>query len=65
MTDRNQVSWGKSDEGFVESKCGTFSIEPQYWGSVAPRNYILKKNGVRVGGMFDTQRDAKLAAKSQ
>jgi hypothetical protein len=59
------IKWGRSDEGFVESKCGRFEISPEYWGCVQPQSYTLidviehKQYRQKV-----TQKDCKALAKS-
>lgn len=36
-----EIKWHKSIDGFVNSHCGQFNIQPLYWGSVAPQSYAL------------------------
>ena len=55
------LKWKRSDDGFVDSKCGRFQIVPRWWGRVAPQEYILEDKGKQVGS-YDTQRAAKNAA---
>lgn len=69
--------WKKSDDGFVESKCGQFRIRPICWGRVKAIRYELidmgeetdaeADAGRRSGphkslGEFDTQTEAKTQA---
>ncbi len=53
--------WGRSDDGYCDSKCGRFEIRPIYSGRVQPIWYALWKLDVRIG-WYDTQREAKQAA---
>jgi hypothetical protein len=55
-----RIRWGRSEEGYVESKCGRFTISPLYWGHTRPQSYELRdtKTG-RVNMYLDTQADAK------
>jgi hypothetical protein len=52
------VKWGRSEDGYVRSKCGRWQITPLFWGCVRPQQYQLKKDGELVG-TFPAQRDAK------
>ena len=60
------VKWGRSEEGFVLSKCGTFEIEPLFWGSTKPQGYRLWDNerpvGQRMQAVTNNQAAAKHAA---
>lgn len=53
------IRWKRSNDGFVESHCGEWSIVPMYWGCVNPQVYNLLRRGEVVSGMCGTQRDAK------
>jgi len=59
------IKWGRSDDGFIESKCGNYAIFPEFWGCVSAQNYKLqvKKEGVFVTlpVIFNTQKEAKEA----
>ena len=59
------VKWYRSKEGFVESKCGRFSISPEYWGRETAQSYELKDNNTKKRyRLQDTQSDAKSKADS-
>lgn len=55
-----KIKWGKSKDGYIKSKCGWFEIEPQHWGCVSARNYVLKY--MSKAYKADTQREAKQKA---
>ena len=56
------ISWKRSREGYVDSTCGRWLIEPLYFGSVKPQSYALFRDGARVGYLIATQREAKARA---
>ena len=57
------IKWGKSVDGFVESKCGRFSISPEYWGRVNPQSYTLfDRKTKKEYKLIDTQKLAKKKA---
>ena len=54
------VKWHRSDDGFVESHCGRFSIQPLYWGCVNPQEYKITSHlEVVTRSTFRTQQLAK------
>jgi hypothetical protein len=57
-----KIKWGKSEEGYVESKCGRWRIVPLYCGTTSPQMYeiIDDDEGRRWTG--DTQRMLKADA---
>jgi hypothetical protein len=56
------ITWSKSTEGFVTSKCGRFQIKPKFWGRVRATEYLLKDTRTGAASRHDTQRAAKIAA---
>ena len=38
---RWKVKWGRSDEGYVDSKCGRFDIVALYCGTTRPQAYAV------------------------
>ena len=60
----SRIKWGRSDEGFVESKCGRWHITPLYWGCTRPQAYALRdaKTKKKIGAWYETQWDAKQKA---
>lgn len=58
-----KVKWGRSEEGYVESKCGRFDIVPLYMGRCSAQAYNLIDYGPNRNEykthMSDTQRDCK------
>lgn len=63
-----KVRWGRSEDGFTDSKCGRFSINPLWGGCANPQWYELKDkqdNPKKRGNWHDTQRDAKQAAQDK
>lgn len=36
-----RIRWGRTEDGYCESKCGRFKIEPCYLGRVRPMLYVL------------------------
>lgn len=57
------VKWNRSNEGFVESKCGRFTISPEYWGRESAQSYELKEKQTGKRYRFqDTQSVAKSKA---
>ena len=61
MADKKQVQWNRSDEGFVDSKCGRFSIEPIFGGRINSIGHTLRVAGRTRGllGVDASQRDCK------
>ena len=64
----SNVQWRYGGEGgFWESRCGRFTISPEYQGTTRPQSFKLWDNGHagkerRGCGSFDTVRDAKATA---
>lgn len=56
-----QVQWGRSEDGFVKSKCGRFRIIPEFWGRVQPQVYRIEDEQRGGLGMatFETQKKCK------
>jgi len=54
---------GRSDNGFIESKCGRFQIIPFWWGRCTPQEYVVKYNKnnekIKIRSGCDTQKEAK------
>lgn len=61
-TNVTKIRWHRSDDGFVESKCGQWRIVPNYCGTTRPQDYQLWRDNVLVEYMARTQRDAKETA---
>ena len=63
MKRRPLVEWGRSDEGYVTSKCERFDIVPLYMGTTRAQAYNLIDYGpdgdLYITRMSDTQRDCK------
>jgi len=57
-----KIQWNRSEDGYVESKCGMWKITPLYWGCVRPQNYQLWLGSKKCGGFHETQTEAKKAA---
>lgn len=53
------VKWNRSEDGYTESKCGHFRIEPIFMGRTTAQAYHLYADGVKVMQYCDTQREAK------
>jgi len=57
---------GRSDNGFIESKCGRFQIIPFWWGRCTPQEYVVKYNKnnekIKIRSGCDTQKEAKQEA---
>lgn len=58
------VKWNRSVEGFAESKCGRFEIEPLFMGRVSPQAYQLRVDGKVAFRYLNTQKDAKAEAEA-
>jgi len=60
------IKWGKSKEGYVESKCGRFQISPIHWGRCNPIGYTLQDFNMFWQSSrcspFETQKEAKMKA---
>lgn len=57
------MKWGKSEGGYVKSKCGRFSISPLHCGRVKPLFWSLfDAETKRTSDGHFTQRAAKSAA---
>lgn len=56
------IKWGRSDDGFIDSKCGQFRLVPKWWGRVNPQEYVVEHQEddkwVRIAS-GDTQKEAK------
>lgn len=53
------VKWNKSTEGFTQSKCGRFRIQPLYMGTTRAQAYELYDERTHGRCMNDTQRQCK------
>jgi len=59
------VKWERSEEGYVDSKCGRFEIVPLFCGTTRPQYYEMYYTDPvmltrrRVVGLADTQRSCK------
>jgi hypothetical protein len=65
----NQLKWTRSNDGYTETKCGRFTIEPVFMGRTTPQafNVFFHAPGeprVLVRKYSDTQRDAKQVAEA-
>lgn len=58
------VQWKRSQDGFVESRCGRWKITPEYWSCTDPQAFTLHRDGKIVARHCETQRDAKDTANS-
>lgn len=64
------IQWKRSEEGFTESKCGRFEIEPIFIGRTTPQAFQLYYRETafvprkKIRGFCDTQREAKNYAQS-
>ena len=62
----SKIKWGRSDDGFVDSKCGRFFIVPKFWSCVKPQDFDIEYKGPdgikKTIGNRDTQREAKEVA---
>ncbi len=57
-----RIRWKRSDEGYVESHCGDWFINPLYCGTTRPVWYELRdcRDGRYIKrGTHETQADAK------
>ena len=57
------IKWGRSDDGYVDSKCGQFRLVPKWWGRVNPQEYVVEHQNSRGEWIRvtagDSQREAK------
>ena len=55
------VQWGRSEDGFVESKCGRFKIKPIFAGRYKPIWYQVEDTAPGGHGMAtqNTQKECK------
>lgn len=55
------IKWGRSEDGFVDSKCGRFSIVPNYCGTTRPQDYNVrdKDRKIIISHMAQTISEAK------
>lgn len=65
----NTLQWQQSEDGYTQTHCGTFMIEPQWIGTSKRPNYFelwrhdwYYARQIRIAGRFATQRDAKAKA---
>ena len=56
---QDQIKWGKSESGWVDSKCGRFAISPVFRGREKPDGYRVRDRMSGCDIERDTQRDAK------
>lgn len=64
------IQWGRSSEGYVESKCGRYYVNPLYCGTTRPQYYEVNmsvmidgaRRSFRIAGLNDCQRDCKADA---
>lgn len=59
-----RVKWGRSEEGYVFSKCGRYIIDPVFWGRERPHSYRLSFGKQQLSEGHWTIRDAKAAAEA-
>jgi hypothetical protein len=59
------IRWKKSEDGYVTSHCGRWTISPLYWGCVNAQMYELSLDGVPVDRFCATQKEAKASALSR
>lgn len=60
----NPIRWKRSQDGFVESRCGRWQITPEYWSCTEPQAFTLHRDGKIVTRGCETQREAKDTAAS-
>ncbi len=64
-----RIKWKRSEEGYVESHDGRFSIVPLFCGTTQPQYYDcyderVPKSRIKVASLCDTQRECKAEAES-
>ena len=65
MRGGDMIKWGRSQEGYVTSKCGRFEISPKFWGNANPTGYELTFCSQKIGDFeYETQAQAKEEAES-
>jgi len=61
-----KIKWGKSEDGYIESKCDRFRIVPNFWGRCNPQDFTVeyKDNDkiIKIRSGCDTQKEAKQEA---
>ena len=62
-----QIRWNRSEEGYVTSKCGRFSISPLFYGRTTAQDYVVEYKAdastpSRKVGTCSTIREAKADA---
>ena len=65
MTQTQTIKWNRSENGFVTSKCGRFSVDPLFMGCETAQAYEVfdcSPTGKRIARFLNTQREAKQAA---
>lgn len=55
-----KIRWGRSEDGYVDSRCGRFKIRPLYCSCVKPQWYETTYYGKTISRWCSTQRDAKV-----
>lgn len=58
------IRWKPSREGYVDSHCGRWSIEPLFFSCVKPQSFKLWRDGKTVAHSCNTQKEAKQLALS-
>ncbi len=58
------IKWGRSKEGYVESKCGRFDIEPHYYASTYIQGYGLNDRKTHKSTSADTHNELKAEAQA-
>jgi hypothetical protein len=59
MTKKAKIAWKRSNEGFVDSKDGKWSISPLYCGGTRPQFFELSYERRTITRLASSQRDAK------
>ena len=67
LKDMKTVEWGRSEDGYVESKCGRFHISPLFIGRTTAQGYKVDdtETGNSYGGPDFTQKMCKEWAQKQ
>ncbi|MBK1667062.1 hypothetical protein CKO28_03255 [Rhodovibrio sodomensis] len=60
-----RVRWGRSQDGFVASKCGRFKISPYFAGCTRPVDFSVHDIDAGRVARRETQRDCKEWAEMQ
>lgn len=53
------IKWGRSEDGYVDSKCRRYKIKPLYFGCVKPQWFEARYYAEVISRWCSTQREAK------